>query len=260
MLAVVNNYRVDRRNGHTLVDAYDDVSLSSYFSPCFLFCFREQNILEGEGTKGLLKGGEQRDGREGYEGADLDDPADEDDGTFGNDADLRRKLRRLTGPGGALESEARGSPQLFAPGGTLATTAAAAREATNAAELEQEAAEGVEDLSEVFSRMGGLASVSDGGEGASELRDGAEGRGEEDGSTDDEWGSFDEEDLRVRVNQGGHNGGKSAEAPRPRDEGIGAAVPGLLGGKRFERTEKEETTVATVDVRRERGEGTMSAP
>lgn len=49
---------------------------------------------------------------------DLDD-VDLDDGGYTDDNDLRRKLNRLAGPGGAMEAESRGAPHLFGPGGPL---------------------------------------------------------------------------------------------------------------------------------------------
>lgn len=181
----------------------------------------EQNILErGEGAMAQLVTDDQ--------GVDDDD-----------DADVRRKLRRLTGVGGALESEAIRSSHLFAPKGALAETAdAALKEVTNAAELERIAAEGVDDLSEVFSRATELAGASKGGAAASEmLRD----RGDTEGrSVDDDWGSFDEEDWRGSGRGEGEHGGKSTEVSRPRGAGIREEVPGLLGGARFVRENGEE--------------------
>ena len=55
-------------------------------------------------------------GADGLDG-DLDD--DLDDGGYTDDADLRRKLNRLAGPGGAMEAESREAPHLFSPGGPL---------------------------------------------------------------------------------------------------------------------------------------------
>ncbi|CAM9849459.1 unnamed protein product, partial [Ectocarpus sp. 12 AP-2014] len=50
---------------------------------------------------------------------DLDDLDDLDDGVYTDEADLRRKLNRLAGPGGAMEAESREAPHLFSPGGPL---------------------------------------------------------------------------------------------------------------------------------------------
>lgn len=61
---------------------------------------------------------------QGIGGLDDDDDDDDydyedDDGSYTDDADLRRKLNRLAGPGGAMEAESREAPHLFAPGGPL---------------------------------------------------------------------------------------------------------------------------------------------
>lgn len=53
---------------------------------------------------------------------DLDDLDDLDDGGYTDEADLRRKLNRLAGPGGAMEAESREAPHLFSPGGPLEST------------------------------------------------------------------------------------------------------------------------------------------
>lgn len=50
---------------------------------------------------------------------DVDDDLDLDDGSYADDQELRRKLNRLAGPGGAMEAESREAPHLFGPGGAL---------------------------------------------------------------------------------------------------------------------------------------------
>ncbi|CAM9288324.1 unnamed protein product, partial [Laminaria digitata] len=104
---------------------------------------RGQNLLSGGGPD---------------EAIDDDDDDNDDDGSYTEDDDLRRKLSRLAGPGGALESESRDSPHLFAPGEAFSTTVATARASPQSADLEREAAEGVVDLSEVFSDVEGYRS------------------------------------------------------------------------------------------------------
>lgn len=84
-------------------------------------------------------------------------------GNDDDDAEVRCKLRRLTGHGGALESEAHRSPQQFAPRGSLADAVDNARkEVKNSAKLERTASECVNGLSGVFSRANELAGASEG--------------------------------------------------------------------------------------------------
>lgn len=125
-----------------------------------------------------------------YSSDDLDD--DQDDGSYTDDDDLRRKLNRLAGPGGAMEAESREAPHLFAPGGPLespgmaravggsaaaaaggfvgggvfdspsggANAAMAAADLADLAKLEKEVAADVGDLSDVFSDVGAYSSDS----------------------------------------------------------------------------------------------------
>lgn len=118
---------------------------------------------------------------------------------------------------------------MFAPGGALESTVAAARAAPDSAELERQAAEGVVDLSEVFSdAQSYMADAKP--RPPSSLRDSREVE-EEDA---DEWGSFDDDDWRGK-------GEGSEEALRPRGAGVGEEVPGLLGGERFSREEERKS-------------------
>lgn len=172
-------------------------------------------------SQNLLAGGSQDD---------EDDEDDEDDGMYTDEADLRRKLSRLAGPGGALESESRKAPHLMAPGGVAETLAGH----PEGEELIEEARKGVIDLSPVFGDVDVLSgrkrAVLPGGKGQRGTpHDGGE--SEDDGGSgdieDEDWGTFDDDDLGegesgslVNVGEGGR--GES-----------GQDVPGMLGGERF---------------------------
>ena len=147
------------------------------------------------------------------EAVDDDDDVNDDDGSYTEDDDLRRKLSRLAGPGGALESESRDSPHLFAPGGAFSTTVATAKASPQSADLEREAAEGVVDLSEVFSDVEGYRSDKK-PRPASAVRKIK--REEEEEATqgagmEDEWGTFDDDDWLGKGREG-----EGGEALRPR--------------------------------------------
>lgn len=169
----------------------------------------EQNLLSG--------GGPDED----------DDDDDKDDGSYTEDDDLRRKLSRLAGPGGALESESRESPHLFAPGEPFSTTVAAARGSPQSTDLEREAAESVVDLSEVFSDVEGYRSDKK-PQSASAVRKRKEEEEKEAtqrAEAGDEWGTFDDDDWAGKA--------RGEEVLRPRGAGVGEDVPGLLGGGGF---------------------------
>lgn len=194
----------------------------------------------------LLGGGDDDDDD------DDDEDNDDDDGSFDDDHELQRKLSRLSGPGGALESDSRQSPHLFAPGGALASTVAAARESPDSADLERRAAEGVVDLSEIFSDVKGYSSdrrprsaadmlraSREADETRGKLKNGADDDDNDDmedsvSGDGDEWGSFDEDDW------GGKIDGGQEEARTARGAEAGEEVPGLLGGKRFSQSDEEE--------------------
>lgn len=176
---------------------------------------------------------------------------DDDDGSYTEDDDLRRKLSRLAGPGGALESESRDSPHLFAPGEAFSTKVATARASPQSADLEREAAEGVVDLSEVFSDVEGYRSDKK-PRPASAVRKMKRQKEEEEAAQGagrgDEWGTFDDDDW---LEKGG--AGQGEEALRPRGAGVGEDVPGLLGGKVFGRTEEAVNEEGKENEVRDRG-------
>lgn len=163
------------------------------------------------------------------------------------DDELRRKLRQLSGPGGALESDSRGAPEMFAPsriGSPKLGDGGAASSSTTAAgvsdELLQEAREGLVDLGDVFSDKGlprrrgqGERAGEASGVGEAEVQTGDE-QDERDGASDNEWGSFDEDDWRGGdpEGRGSDTDGVIGEAP-PRGSSVDADVPGMLGGARF---------------------------
>lgn len=153
-----------------------------------------------------------------------EDEDDEDDGFYTDEADLRRKLSRLSGPGGALESKSRMAPELIAPGGIASPP--------HREDLVREARAGAVDLSTAFSDI----DVVKGRKRLSDLKKDAvgdnfddESEGDSDGGrTSQEWGSFDDEDWRE---------GKMKHLVNTGEEGRGGSgqnVPGLLGGERFD--------------------------
>ena len=129
---------------------------------------------------------------------------------------------------------------------------ATARASPQSADLEREAAEGVVDLSDVFSDVEGYRSdkkprpasavrkIKRQEEKEEEAAQGS-GRG-------DEWGTFDDDDW---LGKGG--AGQGEEALRPRGAGIGEDVPGLLGGEVFGRTDEAVDKGGKGDEVRDRG-------
>lgn len=158
-----------------------------------------------------------------------------DDGRTNKDEDdLRRKLRKLSEPGGALESDSRGIPEIFAPGGF----ASARGQLTGAAfgvddDLLREAREGIVDLGETFEgraeavrrkRRLPPASVEDTDDEDEDEKDETSGDGG--------WATFDDDDWRAETEMPGE--GAEEEKPKAVGSPRGADVPGLLGGERFE--------------------------
>ncbi|CAM9130911.1 unnamed protein product [Scytosiphon promiscuus] len=178
-----------------------------------------------------------------YSSDDFDDMDDDgrDDGSYSDDDDLRRKLNRLAGPGGAMEAESREAPHLFAPGGPLespgmaravggsaaaaggggggfsgggvfdGSQGAAAADLEDLAELEKEVAADVEELSDVFSDVGAYSSDSMPRPPSALEREEEEEQEESAGECLDreEWGSFDEDDWRGEPTAGAGGGGKA---------------------------------------------------
>lgn len=82
--------------------------------------FENDDVYDGSTTTGF--GGfdfDVQDAGVSDGGLEDDSDGDLDDGSYMDDADLRRKLNRLAGPGGAMEAESREAPHLFSPGGPL---------------------------------------------------------------------------------------------------------------------------------------------
>lgn len=203
----------------------------------------EQNILSGGDIERNILGEGEKEHNVVGEGGSNDDVDDENNE---EDYDLRRKLRRLTGPGGAFETDVRGAPHLISPGGVLSPSSPSDESGSDliggassysppgseelAPDLKQGAVEGIDDLSEIFSDIGAFSS-----DRKPQSPSASRQAKEEDADSqkeDDEWGSFDDDDWRNRV-------GKSADEDeaslRPRGAGLGEDVPGLLGGERFVR-------------------------
>lgn len=186
-------------------------------------------------SQNLLGVGDDDDEEEeGQEGGEV--------GGFSDENELRRKLNRLSGPGGALESESRAAPHLLSPGG-IAAGVAAARDSPDYESLEKQAAEGAVDLSEVFSDVNGYARrAGEEGSRAASTRDRSDEEEAEGG--EDEWGSFSDEDWRAAKGGGGvddrESGGDGGDILRPRGAAKGVEVPGLLDGERFGSDSLEE--------------------
>lgn len=163
----------------------------------------------------------------GGEDDDVEDE-DEDDGFYTDEADLRRKLSRLSGPGGALESQSRMAPELMAPGGIAATLASR----PDGEDLVREARAGAVDLSTAFSDIDmvkGRKKLSDVGKPGVEDDNDHENEDDNDGEgVSEKWGSFDDEDWREGKMSGEVNTGEGGRGE------IGHDVPGLLGGERFD--------------------------
>lgn len=85
--------------------------------------FENGDVYDGSGATTGFGGfdfdAQDADGLGGGLEYDADGDLDLDDGSYTDDADLRRKLNRLAGPGGAMEAESREAPHLFSPGGPL---------------------------------------------------------------------------------------------------------------------------------------------
>ncbi|CAM9251597.1 unnamed protein product [Ectocarpus sp. 4 AP-2014] len=205
------------------------------------------------GGFGMSEGGMERDSD--YD--DLDNLDDLDDGGYTDEADLRRKLNRLAGPGGAMEAESREAPHLFSPGGPLESPEMARALGGPAggsgdggggslsggafgagvpelSELEKEVAADVGEMSDAFSDV--RAYSSDAMPRPPSVLAGDE--EEEESGTGDEWGSFDDDDWLGKSSKEGTGGGGGEEDEeeallRPRGAGMGESVPGLLGGARF---------------------------
>lgn len=191
----------------------------------------------------LGEGNDDDDEEEAEEGGQDGDEI----GGFSDENELRRKLNRLSGPGGALESESRAAPHLLSPGG-IAAGVEAARDSPDYDSLQKQAAEGAVDLSEVFSDVNGYAArragnnnIKGGSGGTSGgirdrrgVREETKEEVEEDEGGEDEWGSFDDEDWRAGKGGGGvGGGGGDGGSLRPRGAAKGEEVPGLLDGERF---------------------------
>lgn len=108
---------------------------------------------------------------------------------------------------------------------------AAARASPQSADLEREAAEGVVDLSEVFSDVEGYRSNKK-PQPASAVRKRKEEEEKEEATqgSGDEWGTFDDDDLLGKSRGGG---GAGEEVLQPRGARVGEDVPGLLGAGGF---------------------------
>lgn len=218
------------------------IMICSFSMPCAVLYFYGQNLLAG--------------------GSNSDDDDDlDDDGTYTDEDDLRRKLSRLAGPGGALESESRVAPELLVPGGIASSLPSNEQHQQfymgdgDVDELRREAAKDAVDLNEIYSdtrtakrRFDGIGrgGVGGGRGGDGENLSSEENRnsnddtddlknsvGEENSGSDDtdEWGTFDDEDWR-----GGGDGVEEdlgVDGLRPAGAGRGQDVPGLLGGERF---------------------------
>ncbi|CBJ26974.1 conserved unknown protein [Ectocarpus siliculosus] len=211
------------------------------------------------GGFGMSEGGMELDSD--YD--DLDDLDDLDDGGYTDEADLRRKLNRLAGPGGAMEAESREAPHLFSSGGPLESPEMARALGGPAggsgdsgggslsggafgsgvpqlSELEKEVAADVGEMSDAFSDVRAYSSDSMPRPPSVLATEEEEEEEEEESDTGDEWGSFDDDDWLGKSSKegtGGSGGGEEEEEEeallRPRGAGMGESVPGLLGGARF---------------------------
>lgn len=215
--------------------------VSSFGSPL-------QNLLPG--------GGAYKGDRPEQDDIETDD---DDDGMYTDDADVRRKLSRLSGPGGALESESRIAPHLMTPGSLAASIASR----PDGEELVRRAKAGTVNLGEVFSKM---RTVEYGRTTTKDMGDSGEDGDcdvERDSGTSDGWGSFDDDDwLAGKKDSRGREGMDASlgSSSTPIGAAQGQDVPGLLGGERFESFVGEEWGGAVMEDEEEEEQAGSESP